>query len=298
MSRSVVESSLFGFNDELRRSGLEESVLVDYVKQRSIEDLRNHTKSKFGDMAVRTTTKPNNGIVFIVDQYYHNKCFFISFCDAMKVYGYQINAAIMAIIYNMRNDELVDTDKHAHKTFITSLAEKYNAKIEIYFGQCINDVWYTTPDTLAVIGTGQHVVRILNKGVHFEYLTNIDGGFFKDLSKSPIIQKVKEHQDKKKKREEEASLKLAIELQEEEKRLAREEQRRARECEEIQRQVRAREEELRRARALEEERYRARALEEEQRRAKLREEEEERKRLIESDYIFALKLAEDMTINF
>lgn len=295
---TALDTTVCRYYKELEQNGLDQTALLDHVRKMSMNDLRRSPSYKFSDMAVKATTESNNGMIFNNGIIYLNKCFFISFCDAMKAHGICINVVDLVRTCRMLNNHIVDTANEWHKHFIECITQIYNAKIEFYIGQLENDIWYTLPDHPETFGKGQFIVRILNKGLHFENLVNIEGGFLKNNNDNKITNKVNEMEENKRKREEEESLALARRLHEEEIRNAKiyEEQIHLKIREEVIRQLRIKEEQAKIERE-----HHARILEE-ARQAKIREQErqakiqEAQKRTqMEADYQFALKMSQDMT---
>jgi hypothetical protein len=119
-------------------------------------------------------TKPNNGIV----GEYHNKCFFHSLSDGLKQYNlpnygifHTVSPLVLVLASDHDHNKMVDTFKSDDKKMLKWLAKALDITIEVHIGQLVDNTWTTTPDPSSKFGNSQVVVKILNKGAHFESIT-------------------------------------------------------------------------------------------------------------------------------
>lgn len=154
--------------------------VINFTRTQSLEEERKDTNSTFRRISIPIETKPNNGIV----SEYYNKCFFISLCDGLKQFNlpkYGIFDTIcplaLVLVCNQDHNEMIDTFKKDDKIIINWLAKVLDIKIEVHIGQLINNVWMTTPDPSFEFGNGKVVIKILNKGAHFELITTNHSNF-------------------------------------------------------------------------------------------------------------------------
>ncbi len=127
---------------------------------------------------VEATTVFNNGVINGPKGTFSNKCFFIS---VARAFNYTINAYDLAEKYHMLNHNMIDTNVPGNSDIVKSIAKEYGVQIDFYIGRYHSDKWYTTSVADASYGQNIHVptniIRILNKGTHFEFLLSVTGGF-------------------------------------------------------------------------------------------------------------------------
>lgn len=171
----------------------------------SLDTLRRNASYNIRQLSVIATTQRNSGVVSGYGKQYHMKCFFIAMSHGFRNIGMTIigiddiitsklkeNEIInlyafeLAEMFNMLNNTKIDTYNPEHLKIVESMANLYCIKIEFYIGHYRNNNWYTTPDPAHIIGTGKKIIRILNKGDHFEFLEKLENGFVEDLTNSTI----------------------------------------------------------------------------------------------------------------
>lgn len=169
------------------------------AKIQSLETIRRDVNYNFKTLSVKANTIPNNGIIIMNTKVYLQKCFFISvihgfihtginhlnvnFEDKEKINLYSYKLAAM---FRMLNDIKIDTNCQNHSDIINRIAKIFAVKLEVYIGNQQNGNWYTTPDPSVVIGENKNIIRILNKGDHFEFLKELETGFIENLTESRI----------------------------------------------------------------------------------------------------------------
>lgn len=169
------------------------------AKNVSLETIRKNAKYNIKQLSVKAITIHNSGIILVNDKKYYQKCFFISIIDGFRSIGMKpfqyintfglnsdqvrnIFTVELVMISGMLNNSKIDTDNYHHTKLISDLVRNFNIKIEVYIGHYKENCWYTTPDPALNIGTGKKIIRILNKGDHFEYLAELESGFIEDLT--------------------------------------------------------------------------------------------------------------------
>lgn len=158
---------------------LEESV-VNYARRIALQGRRANSGYRFNEISIRVTTEPNSGMLFEI---YWNKCFFIALSHGLKKLGYDVDPlTLMKICGFLDPFEMIDTDKPEHARLIQFLADTFEEfQICVYIGSNVAGQWYTTPDYSAKFGNGPNIIRILNKGVHFELITSSSDEFVRDV---------------------------------------------------------------------------------------------------------------------
>jgi len=184
------------------RSILDMSV-INFGKVKSLETTRQAPTSKFTDIALEVTTKPNGGNV---EYDYTNKCCFIAIFDGLMALGIsyirslEITPLILMIVSDfLELDTMIDTDNVEHKKCLEYLVGQLpDIKLHFFIGKIINNSWTTTPDPSVIIGTGNRIIRILNKGYHFEFITTSTEQFVRTPTKSPefYVQQQQEEEEK------------------------------------------------------------------------------------------------------
>ena len=219
-----------------------------FARNMSLYTIRENVNYSIGDIAVKATTVSNSGVIINIynrQKKHTKKCFFLAVIHGFRENNIKIfnnldvsqlsendvdnlYAFKLAQKYNMLNNKLVDTDKPYHLRVVENIARSFRVRIEFYMGH-YKDQWYTTPDPAYVIGISKTVIRILNRGAHFEYLLENES-IIQDLTTSTITNVIaNQHVILKDIEIIEADLKFAKQLVEDEELL--EAQRRQRECE-------------------------------------------------------------------
>jgi len=177
-----------------------EMSVINFGKVESLETIRKSPTSKFTDIALEVETKANGGNV----EFYTNKCCFISIYDGLIYLGItEINTLkitpliLMMIADFLEFDTMIDTDDIEHKRCLEYLVSQLpDIKLHFFIGKSINNSWTTTPDPTVIIGNGNRIIRILNKGCHFEFITTRTEQFVRTPNKSSefYIQQQKEEE--------------------------------------------------------------------------------------------------------
>lgn len=155
---------------------------TQFARLVSIETRRMDPSYRFSDFSVEATTRPNTGIVKGRWETFTNKCFFISICHALESYRVRINPMTLMARYHFFNNRMVDTDQDL--MMIEKLVHDLSIKLECYIGRYDSKKkkWLTTPDPSTIIGNGKYLIRILNKGMHFEHLIILENGFIPQIN--------------------------------------------------------------------------------------------------------------------
>ena len=179
---------------------MEESVL-NYVKHLSITEVRSTAEYNFAQIRVPVDTLANNGVVRFVVQSdaspardgstpvrnlvreYKEKCFFIALSQGLERIGYPTTPLKLIRLSRFRDlNRLVDTDLKDHRLALERLSNYYpKVHLAIHIGSYDSRErrWFTTPDGSVSFGDpkAKQVVRILNKGAHFEFITTDHSAF-------------------------------------------------------------------------------------------------------------------------
>ncbi len=210
-------------------STLEESVL-NFVQWNALRDQWNDPKSSFATQSITIQTTPNNGIVKTPTITYTNKCCFVSISHGLKSIGIDfiefievtpINLMILANFLEVYT--MIDTDNLTHRKCLEKLVVQLpNIQLHFFIGKFVNNTWMSTPDPSVIIGSGKNIIRILNKGSHFEYITTGSNMFLREVkTMTPELvaqlqfeeeRKIKEHLES-----EVLAKKLTVEFEEEER---------------------------------------------------------------------------------
>jgi hypothetical protein len=97
-------------------------------------------------------------------------------------------------------NNVIDTDNIYHLECLERLVKRIpSIQLHFFIGSSINNQWMTAPDPHVVIGNGTHIIRILNKGMHFECITN-DSSSFVRAPRTMTLEKVIQNQLEQEKR--------------------------------------------------------------------------------------------------
>lgn len=157
--------------------------MINYVKKLSLSDTRKDLSYTYKTIRIEISTLPNNGLVIYGSRRYRNKCFFISLAQGVNKLGYKITAGQLINMCRFRElDALVDTDNDDHKQKIELLSKSFpEVFIAVHIGSYDRNVqaWFTTPDPDVTFGDprSKEIVRIVNKGNHFELITTSEDRF-------------------------------------------------------------------------------------------------------------------------
>lgn len=172
-----------------------EKSMINYVKKLSVDELRNNPSFTFSQICIPVQTKYNNGIIKKNNNSKGNCCFFISICDGLHFF----NINVLHLNYKGKKVKMIvdpvnligiceypdigqifDTDNETHIKCLYKLINLIpDISIEFFIGFKNNDgLMTTTPDTsFPPIGNGKKIIRILNIGSHFEFITTENNKF-------------------------------------------------------------------------------------------------------------------------
>lgn len=166
---------------------------IQHAKNLSLKTYQRDINYKFNNFSVEATTQYNNGTIpyqmgteFSV---FTNKCFFISVSHGLESLNESIHPFTLAKSFNMLNNDMIDTDNQNHSNIITNIVHIFEIKIECYVGSynITTNKWVTTPYPSKIYGNNdKRIIRILNKGSHFEFLTKLEQGFVTKIDEDEI----------------------------------------------------------------------------------------------------------------
>jgi len=180
---------------------LDQSV-INYGRLASLGTLRQNPQYRFAEISIPVETQPNTGMIGEVRDdsdlagIYFSKCFFIALSQGLKKINIQYAPFdLMEISGFMDQFTMVDTDNHYHARCIQFLVDALQTiQIHVFIGKKDeHGKWSTTPDYSAKFGDGEHVIRILNMGIHFELITTDSAMFTRD-TRSMTPEKAQLHQ--------------------------------------------------------------------------------------------------------
>lgn len=167
-----------------------EQSMINFVKEKTLEDKRKDARSKFNELAIKVNCRFNNGLVKTNRRSYRNKCLFISIEHIFRKYNIptiQIQNRVvpalaiefMKIANFMDLQTMFDTDNSEHLICLQKLLNMIPfLQLQFFIGQQNDDQqWVTTPDPSIILGDGNIIGRILNKGAHFELILDEDEKF-------------------------------------------------------------------------------------------------------------------------
>lgn len=185
---------------------LEES-MINFVKWTALKDQWNDPYSAFDQQAIPIQTVPNNGIIKTSVITYTNKCCFLSIFHGLQSIGIDfiefventpINLMILSNFLEVHT--MIDTDNKKHIKCLEKLVSNLpNIQLHFFIGKFIDNVWMTTPDPSVIIGSGKNIIRILNKGAHFEYITSDANVFLREIKTmtTEVVTKLQLEEEKK-----------------------------------------------------------------------------------------------------
>lgn len=156
-----------------------EDSLINYARKESLNELRK-TDYIFFDHSIPIETLYNDGVI---KNWGFNKCFFISLSQGLrKIYNFSA-IDLMKFCWFTDRTNMFDTNIEMHKVSLEILVYLIDdIQIQIYIGYYKNsdNTWYTTQDYSEKYGNGKYIIRILNKGKHFELITSPNNMFIHD----------------------------------------------------------------------------------------------------------------------
>ena len=159
--------------------------LLNFAQKESLEVLRQDSSYTFKQLAIECQTLYNNGGVTENGTNYSNKCCFWAIYHGLlhnQIYyvsGEKVSVfRLMKLADFVNRYELIDTDKLEHQLSIGKLMMYLpNVQLHFFIGRLVNGNWQTTPDPSVEFGKGTVIIRILNMGAHFEFITNPNTDF-------------------------------------------------------------------------------------------------------------------------
>lgn len=177
---------------------------------------KTNTNARFIDGAIPIETKSNSGVYGNGS----NDCFWISIVDGLSQYGINITPPILKKTVNFNYEHtMVDTNYEDHKNAILALVNIYDLELHIHQGIYHNSKWYVQPVPVSsfVSSTKEHIIRIIQKPNHFEFITTKNGFFDLDDIENDESKLIEEQREIEKRiREQNADLEMAIRMQLEE----------------------------------------------------------------------------------
>ena len=198
--------------------------LINFAQKESLEVLRQNSDYTFKQLAISCHTLYNNGGVTENNINYSNKCCFWSIYHGLlhnKIYF--VNGGKLSVFNLMKLSgftnryQLIDTDNPTHQKALEKLLSYLpNIQLHFFIGKNNNGTWQTTPDASATLGSGSIIIRILNTGSHFEFITNPNTDFVRDPKTMNLVNAYKnqmqiETELKQKSYDQELSERLALE---------------------------------------------------------------------------------------
>ena len=150
--------------------------------------------AKFDQTCIPVETIPNDGRV-VHEHYfetagqiqtypmtYVNKCLFLSIEGGLHLHKRNwITASFLMKTADFMNDDMVDLDNPGHQQMLERLAAMLpDFQLHFHVGVQENQKWQTLPYAHAIYGNGNatKVIRILQKGNHFERIAVTDPAKF------------------------------------------------------------------------------------------------------------------------
>ena len=137
------------------------------------------------EMSIPVETMVNDGIVYDTKcKKYTRKCIFYALCHGIyRHYPDSVNTIdpykLMEKIEFLNETKMIDTSNNLHRVLLTYLINDLK-KFQVHFfvgKYYLSQKWYTTITPCDIIGTGSKIIRILNEGDHFEYITTDESKF-------------------------------------------------------------------------------------------------------------------------
>lgn len=155
--------------------------IYDLAEQYLRQDELLNGNASFVEKRVQAYTLRNKGVINDHNgKQYKNKCFFLALSTGLfKICNIRVSAYTIAKACHMLNNDMMDTDNETHLKYIEILARRYDIRLDFFIGvyDKAHARWMTLPYPQRSIGTDGNIIRILNKGDHFEYLEDVDRGF-------------------------------------------------------------------------------------------------------------------------
>lgn len=176
---------------------MEDSIL-NFARIYSLKNTREEEPNyKFDHIGIPINTKPNTGCLVSPEGIpFYNKCCFISISEGLRNNGIiEIPEFDLMLLVNFLDPfKMIDTDDPDDQECLEKLSELFSVQLQFFIGTKREDQWYTTPEPSVTFGNGP-IIRILNKGAHFEYITTPGSEFVydpKSMTESKIYKNQKE----------------------------------------------------------------------------------------------------------
>ena len=192
---------------------LEESV-INYARLNSLQTQRKDSSYTFKTIAIPIKTKYNDARITleekdcITDQQWFyflctitdefdgkkqltNTCIFHSICDGLLNHGitHVVRGTVLypATPFNLillsgfdYPHEMLDTFNPNHVKCLETLLKLIpEVQLHFYIGMKKDNDWFAAPDSPSKFGRGTTIIKILNKGQHFEFILNPDTDFIR-----------------------------------------------------------------------------------------------------------------------
>lgn len=209
--------------------------IINYARNVSLKDLDKNSFAKFNTKSIEVQCRQNNGVVYANGVEYTNKCAFIAIEHGFKHHGITTiksnrgNVQATAIEFMKRMNFANWHQQHLMFDIFTNNPQDQarlnlftrlfpQIQLQFYYGVFRNNQWYTAPDVYkdVVFGTGTKIIRILNKGAHFEFITTQDDKFvYEPKTMTPDKAFMDQHEILCRIKQQQEDYKLAIQLEQE-----------------------------------------------------------------------------------
>ena len=157
--------------------------LMNYARNESLDHTRSDVKSIFKDIAIPVATIANSGRYGTNDTL---ACCWISIAHGFISFNEHQYAdpGLLKTLANFKwQNTLVDTDNEKHlKCLETFSAQFPKFQFQFFIGRYDKElkVWFVTQDPGITFGNGLNIIRIINKGSHFEFITTPNDKFIRN----------------------------------------------------------------------------------------------------------------------
>ena len=168
---------------------MDENYLTTLIQKLSLDHLRNDDPNyKFNQLQIAVQTESNTGVM----GEFTNKCCFWSIYHGLQSLKIEFSndlveltpESLLYIAEFLEANTMIDTDNPDHFNCLVTLVNNLpDIQLQFFIGCNVNNTWMTTPDPSVIIGTGSQIIRILNKGIHFEYITTDPNKFINPIEK-------------------------------------------------------------------------------------------------------------------
>ena len=191
MDQNLTESTIFGSPDF-------NASLLNYVRDQSLDDARSNPHSTFNDISIPIETKPNDGTYYIENDTL--ACCWIAISHGLTSFG-EYEFVSPDILKNLAGfkwkHEMLNTSKPEHLSCLEKLSREFpKFQFQFFIGRYNNkqNCWCVTQDSSVNFGNGTKIIRIVNKGAHFEFITTKSDEFIRN-PRTMTHEKVKMQQE-------------------------------------------------------------------------------------------------------